>query len=122
LRVDNSLVGLRVRMHRSKWRVTTVSTRLPGAKGEYLWEFDIAERQLLALAEAFPSKRYGWRSAETARSVREVSGAHCCRQSYAAQHCGSGSSARFVWQAGRRGRSPHDGRKIIERGQAPLRK
>ena len=49
-----------------------MSTRLPGFKGEYLWEFDIAERQLLALAEAFPPETYGWRSAGTARSVSEV--------------------------------------------------
>ena len=49
-----------------------MSARLPGFKGEYLWEFDIAEQQLLALAEAFPAERYGWRSAETARSVSEV--------------------------------------------------
>jgi uncharacterized damage-inducible protein DinB len=49
-----------------------MSTRLPGFKGEYLWEFDIAERQLLALAEAFPADRYGWRPADTARSVSEV--------------------------------------------------
>jgi len=49
-----------------------MSTRLPGFKGEYLWEFDIAERQLLALAEAFPAGRYGWRTAETACSVSEV--------------------------------------------------
>jgi hypothetical protein len=33
-----------------------MGTRLPGFKGEYLWEFDIAERQLLALAQAFPSE------------------------------------------------------------------
>ena len=46
--------------------------RLPGFKGEFLWEFDIAERQLLALAEAFPAESYGWRPAETARSVSEV--------------------------------------------------
>lgn len=52
--------------------VSTVNTRLPGFKGEYLWEFDIAERQLLALAEAFPAERYGWRPAETARSASEV--------------------------------------------------
>ena len=51
---------------------STVSTRLPGFKGEYLWEFDIADRQLSALAEAFPAERYGWRSAETARSVSEI--------------------------------------------------
>ena len=49
-----------------------MSTRLPGFRGEYLWEYDIAERQLLALAEAFPAERYAWRPAETARSVSEV--------------------------------------------------
>jgi uncharacterized damage-inducible protein DinB len=49
-----------------------MSTRLPGFRGEYLWEYDIAEKQLLALAEAFPAERYGWRPAETARSVSEV--------------------------------------------------
>jgi len=49
-----------------------MSIRLPGFRGEYLWEYDIAERQLLALAEAFPAERYGWRPAETARSVSEV--------------------------------------------------
>jgi uncharacterized damage-inducible protein DinB len=59
-------------MHRSTERVFVVRTRLPGFKGEYLWELDIAERQLLALAEALPEERYGWRPAETARSVSEV--------------------------------------------------
>ena len=49
-----------------------MGTRLPGFKGEYLWEFDIAARQLSALAEAFPEARYSWRPAETARSVSEV--------------------------------------------------
>ena len=49
-----------------------MGTRLPGFKGEYLWEFDIADRQLSALAEAFPAERYGWRTAETARSVSEI--------------------------------------------------
>ena len=49
-----------------------MGTRLPGFKGEYLWEFDIADRQLSALAEAFPEERYRWRPAETARSVSEV--------------------------------------------------
>ena len=49
-----------------------MAKRLPGFKGEYLWELDIAERQLLALAEAFPADRYGWHPAETARSVSEV--------------------------------------------------
>lgn len=49
-----------------------MSARLPGFKGDYLWEFDIAERQLVALAEAIPAERYAWRSAETARSVSAV--------------------------------------------------
>jgi uncharacterized damage-inducible protein DinB len=49
-----------------------MSTHLPGFRGEYLWEFEIAEQHLLALAEAFPAERYGWRPAESARSVSEV--------------------------------------------------
>jgi uncharacterized damage-inducible protein DinB len=49
-----------------------VSARLPGFKGEYLWEFDIAERQLLSMADSFPPERYGWRAADTARSVSEI--------------------------------------------------
>jgi len=48
------------------------NVRLPGFKGEYLWEFDIAEGQLLAMADALPPERYGWRAAETARSVSEI--------------------------------------------------
>ena len=40
-----------------------MNMRLPGFKGEFLWEFDIAEGQLLALAEAFPAESYGWRPA-----------------------------------------------------------
>lgn len=51
---------------------STLSTHLAGFRGEYLSEFDLAEQQLLALAEAFPAERYGWRTAETARSVSEV--------------------------------------------------
>ena len=49
-----------------------MSTRLPGFRGEYLWEYDIAEQQLFALAEAVPPARYGWRPVETARCVSEV--------------------------------------------------
>ena len=51
---------------------TTAKAPLPGFKGEYLWEFDWAAKQLFALAEAIPAERYGWRPAETARSVSEV--------------------------------------------------
>ena len=52
--------------------IESMSARLPGFQGEYLWEFDIAERQLRALAEAFPAERYTWRPAEKSRSVNEV--------------------------------------------------
>ena len=44
-----------------------MNMRLPGFKGEFLWEFDTAERQLLALAEAFPAESYGWRPAKTGK-------------------------------------------------------
>jgi len=37
-----------------------------------LFELDIAERQLLALANAIPMEKYGWCPAESARSVSEV--------------------------------------------------
>lgn len=46
--------------------------RLPGFKGEYLWEFEFPERQLMALAEAIPADKYSWRPADRARSVSEV--------------------------------------------------
>jgi uncharacterized damage-inducible protein DinB len=49
-----------------------MSARIPGFKGEYLWEFDIAEKQLLLLADTFPPEQYGWRAGGTARSVSEV--------------------------------------------------
>lgn len=49
-----------------------MSSQIPGFRGEFLWEFELAEKHLLALAEAFPAERYGWRPAETARSVSEV--------------------------------------------------
>ena len=46
--------------------------RISGFKGEYLWELDIAEHQLRAIAEAIPAEHYSWRPTETARSVSEV--------------------------------------------------
>lgn len=48
-----------------------MNSRLPGFKGEYLWELDIVERQLLLLAEALPEQRYAWHP-DGARSVSEV--------------------------------------------------
>jgi uncharacterized damage-inducible protein DinB len=46
--------------------------RIPGFKGEFLWELEFPERQLTALAEAFPADSYSWRPAPKARSVSEV--------------------------------------------------
>jgi len=46
--------------------------RIPGFKGEYLWELEIAELQLNAMADAIPPERYSWRPTPTARSVSEV--------------------------------------------------
>ena len=46
--------------------------RIGGFRGEFLWEFEIVERQLIALAEAIPGEKYDWRPAPTARSVCEV--------------------------------------------------
>jgi uncharacterized damage-inducible protein DinB len=46
--------------------------RLPGFKGEYLWELEIPEKQITALAEAIPADKYSWRPSDRARSVSEV--------------------------------------------------
>lgn len=46
--------------------------RTPGFKGEFLWEFEIAERQLLALANAVPEEKFTWRPCDGARSAGEV--------------------------------------------------
>jgi len=49
-----------------------MAERRAGFTGEYLWELDIAEHHLRAIAEAIPASRYGWRPADDARSVSEV--------------------------------------------------
>lgn len=46
--------------------------RISGFRGEFLWEWDIAERQLLQLANAFQADDYEWRPDMSARSVSEV--------------------------------------------------
>lgn len=50
----------------------TVQTELTKFQGEYLWEFSIPEKQLLALAEAVPAEAYNWRPAADARSFSEA--------------------------------------------------
>jgi hypothetical protein len=46
--------------------------RIDGFRGEFLWELDIAEGQIVALAEAIPAEKYDWRPDEKARSVGEA--------------------------------------------------
>jgi uncharacterized damage-inducible protein DinB len=50
----------------------TTTARIPGFQGEYLWELEIATRQLLAMAEALPADKYAWRPDPDARTVSAV--------------------------------------------------
>jgi uncharacterized damage-inducible protein DinB len=43
-----------------------------GFRAEFLAQFDDVERKLVALAEAFPQEKYGWRPREGVRSTSEV--------------------------------------------------
>jgi len=45
---------------------------MEGFGGEFLWELEIVEKQLLRMAETVPAERYGWRPDEKVRSVSEV--------------------------------------------------
>lgn len=49
-----------------------MNERANGFRGEFLWEWDIAESQLLQLANAFHPNEYSWRPDPTARSISEV--------------------------------------------------
>jgi len=49
-----------------------VNSRISGFRGEFLWELDIAQAQLLALGDALPAENYGYRPAEDARSFSQV--------------------------------------------------
>jgi len=48
------------------------SVRREGFPGEFLWELEIAERQMLAMADAIPDEKYDWRPAANVRSFSEV--------------------------------------------------
>ena len=50
----------------------TPSARPAAFRGEYLWELEIATRQITALAESAPEKIYSWRPHPASRSVSEV--------------------------------------------------
>jgi uncharacterized damage-inducible protein DinB len=49
-----------------------MAERLPGFRGEYLWELDVPEHHLRAIVEAIPAGQFAWRPADDARSVSEV--------------------------------------------------
>jgi uncharacterized damage-inducible protein DinB len=49
-----------------------MATRVAGFRGEFLWEHEIAERQIVAIAECIPAEQYDWRPAAQARSFSEV--------------------------------------------------
>jgi len=49
-----------------------MAERLPGFRGEYLWEWGVPDHHLRAIVEAIPAERFGWRPADDARSVSEV--------------------------------------------------
>jgi len=49
-----------------------MTERLPGYRGEYLWEWDVPDHHLRAIVEAIPAERFAWRPADDARSVSEV--------------------------------------------------
>lgn len=50
-----------------------MQNRIPGFRGEDLSELDVVQTQLLALADVIPAEVYGWRPADNARSLSEVS-------------------------------------------------
>ena len=49
-----------------------MTTRIPGYRGEFLWELEIVTRQSMAMAEAIPVGKYDWRPHPKARSFSEV--------------------------------------------------
>jgi len=49
-----------------------MTTRIPGFRGEFLWELEIVTRQSVAMAGAIPPEKYDWRPDAKARAVSEV--------------------------------------------------
>lgn len=49
-----------------------MATRISGFRGEFLWELEIVERQIVAIAECIPAEQYDWRPVAQARSFSEV--------------------------------------------------
>src|SRR5437016_4867061 len=53
-------------------RILCMPQRISGFRGEFLWEWDVVEPQLLQLANAFEAGDYGWQPDTSARGVGEV--------------------------------------------------
>ena len=52
--------------------LSSTATRIAGFRGEFLWELEIAERQIVAIAECIPAEQYDWGPVAQARSFSEV--------------------------------------------------
>jgi len=52
--------------------LAAMSNRIAGFRGEFLWELEIAERQIVEVAECVPAPLYEWRPDTKARSFSEV--------------------------------------------------
>jgi hypothetical protein len=52
--------------------IGSMTTRIAGFRGEFLWELEIVIRQSVAMAEAIPAEKYDWRPNTNARSISEV--------------------------------------------------
>jgi hypothetical protein len=70
-------------------------SRRPGFHGEYLWELDIAQVQLFALADAIPEAGYSWRPVDDARSFSAVL-VHIALGNFALLHLVGARSDSFV--------------------------
>jgi len=49
-----------------------MESRVPGFRGEFLWELSIAQIQLPALAAAVPEEKFSWRPVEDARPFSAI--------------------------------------------------
>src|SRR6516225_4963769 len=52
--------------------LSSMAARIAGFRGEFLWELEIAERQIVSIAECTPAEQYDWRPVAQARSFSEV--------------------------------------------------
>ena len=105
-----SLTGLAagVRAHVQAIIYEPGSPRIDGFRGEFLWELDIAERQLTAIADAIPAETYAWRSNDKARSISEVL-VHISAGNFMLLDAAGGPCPRNFIPSGRNGRAAISG-------------